>query len=52
MKFKDPLASMHFVGGTLPNHIAMMAFAIYVYDLNNVDHNDLNCPPDTKFGVY
>ena len=53
MKFKDPLASMHFIGGTLPNHLAMMGFAIYVHSINTIDHRkDLNCAPGVNFEVY
>ena len=31
MKFKDPLATLNFLGGSLPNHVAMTFFSGYTY---------------------
>ena len=34
MKFKDPLATLKFMGGAISIHISMALFAFYAYFIN------------------
>ena len=31
MKFKDPLATIQYMGGTIPNHVVMAIYSMVVY---------------------
>lgn len=47
MKFKDPLASLKYLGGPVPNHIGLACFAgwVYFYHRNQIDCKN-EVPPE------
>ena len=40
MKFKDPLATLQYMGGAIPVHISMFAYASYIY---KTAYKNLDC---------
>ena len=48
MKFKDPLASLYFLGGVFPVHVAMALFSAHLW----FDHiNKIECPELTESDI-
>ena len=59
MKFRDPLATLNFLGGSLPNHVAMAIFSGYSYyyhleqiNCPDVSLEDLDYQFDSIFGMF